>query len=148
MPCVTHQSPHLQNLGPIVPVIILPSSAFIKALKERSPEEVEKYSHGIQAMMLIDTGASCTVIDKEISATLNLKHHGVTNISTPSSTSYECLLYDIDLQIPNNKAHFENVQVVETKLKNQGISGLIGRDVLQDTLLIYHGYTGQFTLAV
>src|ERR671925_39286 len=87
MPCVTHQSPHLQNLGPIVPVIILPSSAFIKALKERSPEEVEKYSHGIQAMMLIDTGASCTVIDKEISATLNLKHHGVTNISTPSSTS-------------------------------------------------------------
>jgi hypothetical protein len=51
MPCVTHQSPHLQNLGPIVPVIILPSSAFIKALKERSPEEVEKYSHGIQAMI-------------------------------------------------------------------------------------------------
>jgi predicted aspartyl protease len=107
-------------MGPIIPVVILPSSAFMKALKESEPAEVEKYSHEFRAMMLVDTGASCTVIDKEISDALNLKHHGVTNISTPSSTNHECLLYDIDLVIPNNQVHIPNIQVVEIELKIKG----------------------------
>jgi predicted aspartyl protease len=148
MPCATTQSPNLQNLGPIIPVVILPSSAFMKALKENHPEEVKRYEKGFQAMMLIDTGASCTAIDKEISSVLNLKHRGVTHISTPSSNSHECLTYDIDLVIPGNQSHIPNIEVIETELNNQGINGLLGRDVLKNILFIYHGYTGQFTLAL
>jgi hypothetical protein len=32
--------------------------------------------------------------------------------------------------------------------QKQGIHGLIGRDVLQHMLLVYNGYSGDFTLAV
>jgi hypothetical protein len=148
MPWATTQSPNLQHLGPIIPVVILPSSAFLKALKENDPEEVKKYETGFQAMMLIDTGASCTAIDKEISRVLDLKHRGVTHISTPSSNSHECLTYDIDLIIPGNQSHIQNIEVIETELVNQGINGLLGRDVLKHILFLYHGNTGQFTLAI
>jgi hypothetical protein len=58
------------------------------------------------------------------------------------------LTYDIDLIIEQNNFTIQNIQVFATALNNQGIQGLIGRDVLQHMLLVYNGYSGNFTLAV
>jgi hypothetical protein len=37
--------------------------------------------------------------------------------------------------------------VIAAELSTQGIHALIGRDVLQDCILIYNGASGDFTLA-
>ena len=148
MPCLTSQSSDLQKFGPIIPVFILPSASFIKTIKEKQPGDLEKYTKGYRAQMLIDTGASCTVIDKNIPKILNLKHHGMVKISTPSSNSHDTLTYDIDLILIQNQYHASNIQVVEGDLKTQGLDGLIGRDILKNVLFLYHGYTNQFTLAI
>ena len=148
MPCTTSQSPDLHRFGPVIPVIILPAAAFLKSLKEQKSEALEQYKTGIQAKMLIDTGASSTVIDREIPKAFNLKHHGITTIATPSSSAHNCLTYDIDLVLPSNKLHIQNFQVIESNLKHQGIDGLLGRDILKNMLLLYHGYSNQYTLAI
>jgi len=61
---------------------------------------------------------------------------------------HDVLTYDIDLIIEQNQFHLADVPVFATGLKNQGIHGLIGRDVLRHMLLVYNGYAGHFTLAV
>jgi len=151
MPCFSRQTTPagLRKLGPLVEVLIVPSSAYTKYLRDEGKGKEQKDNKIYKGTMLIDTGASTTAIDREVAEFLNLKHRGVTTISTPSSPAHECLTYDIDLMLPANNIRFANVQVIEGEFKTmQGISGLIGRDILSTTLLVYHGYSGHYTLAI
>ena len=132
--------------------MIQPSSAYLKHLKETDPQAFEKNKLIVQAKMLIDTGASSTVIGSNVVNNLSLKHHGIVSVSTPSSEAHEALTYDVDILIPiqNHPTHtVANIEVIESaSLERQGIDGLIGRDTLSNMLLIYHGYTGEFTIAI
>jgi predicted aspartyl protease len=102
----------------------------------------------VRSLMLVDTGASGSAVDLEIIEKLGLQPTGAISIATPSHEHHDVLTYDIDLIIEQNQFHLSDVPVFATGLKNQGIHGLIGRDVLQHMLLVYNGYSGDFTLAV
>lgn len=83
------------------------------------------------------------MIQEGLAAQIGLQPIGVAKVNTPSSTNVECYEYAVRFAFPNNVA----ATVIEAPLKGQHIQGLIGRDVLQHALLVYIGYTGQFTLS-
>jgi hypothetical protein len=60
-----------------------------------------------------------------------------------------CDQFDVALGIdhPKNPMVLLTVPVISTALAAQGIQALIGRDVLQNCLLIYDGAAGNLTLA-
>ena len=145
MPCVSYRRPNLVREGPTISVIVRPSTAFLSASKEgEGAPEVPS----VRSLMLVDTGASGSAVDHEVIAMLGLQPTGAISIATPSHDHHDVLTYDIDLIIEENQFHLPDVPVFATGLKNQGISGLIGRDVLKHMLLVYNGYSGDFTLAV
>jgi hypothetical protein len=98
--------------------------------------------------MLVDTGASDSAGDHEVIAMLGLQPTGAISIATPSHDHHDVLTYAIDLMLEQNQCHLSEVPVFATGLQNQGIRGLIGRDVLKYMLLVYNGYAGHCTLAV
>jgi hypothetical protein len=146
MPCVSYQRPNLDREGPTISVIVRPSTAFLSAQKEQGSAAAEVPA--VRSLMLVDTGASGSAVDLEVIEKLGLQPTGAISIATPSHTHHDVLTYDIDLIIEQNQFHLADVPVFATGLNNQGIHGLIGRDVLRHMLLVYNGYSGHFTLAV
>ena len=146
MPCVSYQRPNLSREGPTIAVIVRPSSTFLSAQKEQGSAATEVPF--VRSTMLVDTGASGSAVDHEVIAQLGLQPTGSIAIATPSHDHHDVLTYDIDLIIEQNLFHLADVPVFATGFKNQGIAGLIGRDVLRHMLLVYNGYSGHFTLAV
>jgi predicted aspartyl protease len=147
MPCVSYQRPNLWREGPTISVIVRPSTAFLTSLKEQG-REIDAKGKIMRAQMLVDTGASGSAVDSSLIHELGLLPTGAISIATPSHENHEVLTYDIDLIIEQNNFTIQDIQVFATGLNNQGIQGLIGRDVLQHMLLVYNGYSGNFTLAV
>ena len=99
----------------------------------------------VQALAMIDTGASATVIQQGIAAKLGLNPVGVTQIVTPSHTNVRCYRYIVRLVFPNNVT-LEST-VIEAPLQGQHIQCLIGRNVLAHGLFVYIGYRNLFSLS-
>ncbi len=57
--------------------------------------------------------------------------------------------FDVAIFMVNNVTHraFTAVPVATAPMKAQGIDGLLGRDILNDCLLIYSGPEKTFTLS-
>lgn len=103
------------------------------------------------AKALIDTGASCTCIDPTILTPLAFSPTGTITIHTPSTAGagYSCDQFDVALGIyhPTTSLIKTAFPVIATDLKSQGITALIGRDVLSVCLLVYDGIAGTLSLA-
>ena len=99
----------------------------------------------IPVSMLVDTGASGTLIQAGLPQRLGLQPVGSQLISTPSSENVHCLQYSFRLLLP--KGLVAVVTAVEAPLQGQNIQGLIGRDLLQHGILVYLGQENQFTLS-
>lgn len=136
--------------GPILPVGVSVSRARREALLA-SGENVPPI---VSVRALVDTGASCTCVDPSVLQALSLPATGTVFLYTPStgSTPHAADEYDVGLVVPGAGIHhlpltIDGVPVVAANLAVQGIHALIGRDVLQDCILIYNGTDGDFTLA-
>lgn len=107
----------------------------------------------VQLELLVDTGASCVVLDGDAISSLGLVATGVASMLTPSThaTPHPCNQYDVSLLIPSTKggAPFEvaALPVLESSFRPQGFDGLLGRDVLQQCVLFYNSPLGGYTLA-
>jgi predicted aspartyl protease len=143
--------PHL-NLqisanGPVMDVMVGVSAARREALQKGG----QAVPAPVSMRALIDTGASCTCIDPSVLGQLSLTPTGATQIHTPSTGSapHTLLTYDASLTLvhPRLQLQITTVAVVATELEAQGIQALIGRDILENCLLIYNGQEGTFTLA-
>jgi hypothetical protein len=143
VPAFTGTQPGLRQHGPLVSVSVSPVAAAQEAILSAGGTILPP----IDLIMLVDTGASSSVIAPGFAAQLGLQPVGVQQISTPSTTTPVSLpSYAARLTLPNGP--FFETTVIEAPLGGQSINGLIGRDVLAECVLIYIGYTNQFTLAV
>lgn len=133
--------PNLQAIGPIVEIRI----AVPKAVEAIFVSTGQPVPSPVAMTAMIDTGASGTVIQEGVSAQLGLHPVGVVAINTPSSTGVLCAQYAVRLIFPNNVVG--EAVVIEAPLAGQHIQGLVGRDVLAQSVLVYIGYTNQFTLS-
>ena len=105
----------------------------------------------VRARMIVDTGASGTVIAESILHSLALTPTGTAEILTPSTrgTPVTCDTYDVLLAIEHAKYPLilGTAPIIASDFSGQAIDGLIGRDVLQECLFIYDGVSGTFSLA-
>jgi predicted aspartyl protease len=141
MPSFTTQVPNLQQTGPIVEIKIAVGSVIEEVLQKNN----KNIPTPISTVAMVDTGATCTVIQENTAKSLNLNPVGVTLINTPSSTNVQCYEYLIRLLFPNNVI-VETIAIA-VPLQDQHIQCLIGRDVLRHGVLIYTGYINTFTLS-
>lgn len=96
---------------------------------------------------MIDTGASCSVIDTQILQSLKLSSKGRVPVATSDADPKECDVYDVSLvfesQYDGRKMVKRTVQVVAQvyRVEIHGFNAIIGRDILGDCTLIYNGPT-------
>lgn len=143
MPSITIRPENLARAGPQLQVSIGASRRYVEALDIAPREEPEQ----VQGMALVDTGATCTVIQKGIAGKLGLSPVGQAMISTASNEGVSCAQYEIDLSLPEREIRFENLVVVEVPIILPPIICLIGRDVLAQGVFIYAGHDNSFTLS-
>jgi predicted aspartyl protease len=141
MPSFTSQLSNLQEAGPIDELRLAVGSALETALQQAN----QNIPPPAQAVAMIDTGATSTVVREDLIQQLNLNPVGVTLIHTPSSTNVQCFEYLLRLAFPNNVV-VETVAIA-APLQGQHIQCLIGRDVLSLGVFIYVGYNNSFTLS-
>jgi Aspartyl protease len=147
---LSHFTRQIEADGPTLNAVVTVSAARATALKDASvplPQPVP-----IRA--LVDTGASCTCVDPDVLARLQLTPTGKASLNTPSTggQAQEFDQYDIGLAIPGAAPgaiplFLGTVPVVAAVLTGQAIQALIGRDILGACVLVYNGTTGLFTLA-
>lgn len=140
MPHLQHKSQNLQIAGPIIEVVIVPPQPVIERIKAKG-EKVP----GQKAIALIDTGATCTCIDKTIAQTMELVSHDIKRVQTAGGDDMQ-YLYDAGIILPLAQNAIFTVQVLEAKLEKQPYKVLIGRDVLRNCTLIYNGWDNSYTL--
>jgi hypothetical protein len=137
----------IQEDGLIVTVGIALSTARAEVLKKAGGSPVPP----IWVTALLDTGASCSVVDSSVVRSLNLVRAGTIEGHTPSSVNpFQTFdLYDVCLAFakPQVKIMSMNLAVAEARLAGQGFLALIGRDVLQHCLLVYNGPLKSYSLS-
>ncbi len=141
MPSFTSQVPNLQAIGPVIEARIAIGSFLETSLKQGK----QPVPSPIPVRAMIDTGASATVIQEGIPASLGIKPVGATLIHTPSSANVRCYEYLVRLVFPNNV--IVECTAIGAPLQGQQIQCLIGRDILAHGVLIYIGYTHTFSLS-
>ena len=142
MPSFTTAVADLRTLGPVFEALVaVPEQveAVLRSTGRRVPQPV-------RVSALIDTGASQSVIQAGLAEQLGLPPVGMAAIHTASTADVPCALYDVRLALPSNVV--VGLVAVETSLAGQSIQVLIGRDVLQQGVLVYVGYTGTFTFSI
>jgi hypothetical protein len=105
----------------------------------------------VVARLLVDTGASNTLIDVGLLNQLGLQPTGQVDVSTPSTDGQPVamLQYDVGLLLPHsaNSRFFPTIAVTGANFQAHGIHGLLGRDVLAHCLVVYDGPANLYALA-
>ena len=139
----------LDPRGPIIPAVAMAAKEYVDALKAAG----RPYPGPQKLNALIDTGASCSVIDYEIVARLGLVYKDLRPIHTPSSGAEveNRPTYDVAIGIGVNtkrvKPMLRTVEVFGTDLRSgTDIDALIGWDILKYCTLVCNGPLKMFEL--
>lgn len=104
----------------------------------------------MDVLALLDTGASCSAIDRHVVRQLDLEGRGFASIHTPSTGSgyVDRDTYDAAVTLGAGGPGEASVacEVIEADFAHQGFFALIGRDVLARCVLTYDGPSSRFTL--
>jgi hypothetical protein len=144
---------------PTVPVQISPQGAFLNLLIGVSAPRAQSLQTTSQpipqpqpARCLIDTGATCTVLDPRIIGPLGLTPTGQCPTHTASSGNTPHLRnqYDISVSIVLSATLSHTLATtlaaLDGNFSQHGFDGLIGRDILGRYSFIYQGPQNQLIL--
>ena len=140
---------HLDHTGPIINAAVGVSGPRAVALQKAGLA----LPGPVIIRALLDTGASCTCVDPTVIRKLGLTPSGTAQVHTPSTggTPHNCNQFDIALYVimDGNQVHVPSViiPVIESDLNQQGIQALIGRDILNQSVLHYDGPQRSVSLA-
>lgn len=120
MPSFTQRIQDLQQVGPVVELLVTPSVPFIHTMG-LTPPQVKV----IKVLAMIDTGATGTVLSQGLATQLGIQPVGTTYINTPSSTNVLCHQFDVQILFPN-QVSINSIVITEAPLQGQHIQCLIG----------------------
>lgn len=96
---------------------------------------------------LIDTGAGFTAIDAEILKKLGLTPISAIPVIGPTGTEDQGV-FQIKIEFPGTGIPSFEQLVIGSKLAGFNHAALVGRDILQHFLMVYHGVDGTWSLAI
>ncbi|MDE0055975.1 MAG: aspartyl protease family protein [Gammaproteobacteria bacterium] len=102
-------------------------------------------SRSVSGSVLIDTGASQTCVDQQAANELGLTIFGTGRMTSASHSDVEVPLFVGKIVLPNITINVEGA--MGAQLEEQGLIALIGRDLLQNAVLVYNGVDGSVTLS-
>ena len=94
---------------------------------------------------LIDTGANCSCISKDLVNLLKLSPIDIVTISTPSSIT------QVNVYVINIKIHgiiIEDVRVCDSNIGSQGLDLLLGTDIINMGDLMVSNYNNKTILSL
>ena len=118
--------------GIMLDVEIMPSINIIKQ-KGYARDEIPF----VKAKAIIDTGAKCSVIDKELLSRLPQQPCISTQVATPFHT-VNAEMHNLIFKLPGQNEYFP-VQAIVADFSQYSHKALIGRDFLQYCTLVYEG---------
>ena len=127
--------------GIMLDVEIMPSINIIKQ-KGYARDEIPF----VKAKAIIDTGAKCSVIDKELLSRLPQQPCISTQVATPFHT-VNAEVHNLIFKLPDQNEYFP-VQAIVADFSQYSHKALIGRDFLQYCTLIYEGATNKAHLLI
>ncbi len=134
----------------LVNVLILQSAPRVQAAQSSG----QLTQNVVPTRGLIDTGATLTIIDRQIRQTLNLTPFRVRRVVVPSSpTPILTFSYKICLVIQHPSGNMGDSLVLpmqsvcETSLAHTGSDVVIGCDVLAKCQFLHNGVAGTFSLS-
>jgi predicted aspartyl protease len=146
MPTITHQTDPkaIKQLGLLLDVQIGISFPQYQKLQQMGLP-VPK---AVQTVALIDTGASISCISPDLAEAANLVQRGEVPISgVGAQEQINAPMYDAAIKFTSMNVMIPAIPLVAVKLAGKKIGCLIGRDLLSQGILIYHGKPGLFTFA-
>jgi predicted aspartyl protease len=108
----------------------------------------QKVPAPVQALGLIDTGASNTCVDNDLALRLGLPVVDTVKMHSASHQAVEQPAYPISIEIIGTPIQFSVPKAMGASLSSQGLGLLIARDVLAMFTMFYNGVTGQITLSI
>jgi predicted aspartyl protease len=141
-----HLTGKIERQGPFIDVTVMATHQRVSSLKAAGLPFPQPQT--IRA--LIDTGASCSVLDRNVSTALGLAPTSTTLVHTPSTGSNYAMrdVFDVSLTLGASKpdpATF-TLGVIASDLASEGFLALIGWDVLAQCVLTCDGPASVFTL--
>jgi gag-polyprotein putative aspartyl protease len=141
-------------------VPILTSGALIEVhlgLSDARRRVMQRQSRAVppptKATLLIDTGASMSLVDEALMRTLQITPTSVTSYhsSSTSGIAQQCSVYDVSLVLGGvatvNSLCIDPLPVMATAFINHPFEGLLGRDVLSRLQMAWSGRTQSLTLS-
>lgn len=137
----------LSSRGPMIDVGVMLTSHRVEALKKAG----KPFAPPMTIAGLVDTGASCSAVDRNLAAGLGLGAKGVVSVHTPTTGSryIDLLQYDVCMVLGEGQADalVLTLPVIESDFASEGFLALIGRDVLKSCKFTYDGPADAFTIA-
>ncbi len=133
--------------GPLIPVEVSVPDALEKwYIRNNLPIPVPALGYA-----LIDTGASISGVHEPLVQQMNVQPVDSIPVSTPSGTG-RCSIYPAQLALPamnvsNVPVRLAGNQLNWTASDGKNVIMLLGRDILYQFLMVYHGKLNTVTLA-
>lgn len=146
MPCVTYPA---GEHGPLVTLVVAVSGPRQIALRRAGRPVPPPQS----AQGLIDTGASCSCLDRSFIEALGLEPTGSVLIHTPSTGTQPVWAQQFDVEFSfsfddHSPPIRVTLPVLECDFAGHPLQALLGRDLLERAILVYNGPLAQFSLCL
>jgi hypothetical protein len=100
----------------------------------------------VEAMAMIDTGASITAIDQGLATRIGLVQTGIAPVAGVTGVQDQPI-YAAQIMLDQPSVALDPWKMIGSPLNIQNFDVLLGRDFLQELTLVYDGSSGNFKLS-